>query len=1273
MLKLILITFITSLSHFLAPMSMKWDNNITPDPAVKEKDMRLHRGRTTGYYSGALMGNGLIGTNLYKLEDNCYRLNIGRSDVVEQRSPFSLFNSARLPIGYFSFSTCGKVTDEKMELSIYDAITSGSLTTDKGALSFSSYVHSTRNCVIFETEAKGDEVGYSWQFNPQKAVSPRIHAAFATPQDDYLNAEGNANPDGYRLSKRGIEYYVQPLVTDSTFSNVAKYYVVAWKMERSGDKSRVIATVSFEEKLPHALEQARKEIKSASRKGSEALKQEHTGWWHEFYENVAFLSFPDKEIEKFYWFQYYKFASCARPGKPVVDLQGVWPTVDTPWPAIWINLNIQLTYSWLTKANLANLAQPLWDCLWENRDNLTRNVTDIPGQESWTDSRVLPRAASYDFYSSLDPELAKTNQYEAGNLIWTLFYYWQQCEAYADDFQMTQRLFPLLKSAVNLFFHIRITNPDGSYSLPSTASPEYFTDREIGPNANYDLANLRWGLSALLEINEEYNLQDEDADKWQEFLDKLPDFQYDDKTGYKLSSLYEFEDTTHRHYSHLFMIYPYHQVDWSNPREAQKMELSVSRWNGNTGYSLTGKASMLESKGDGDAALVLLKEFFAKWLRPNTLYNEAGPVIETPFSAMCSLEEMYLQDWGDVIRVFYACPSEWKDCQFRNMRSRGGLLISATRKDGKTTEVFAKSEKGGTYTFWINGEMIKVELASGQEWRYSPSTARLLPLIPYPQSVVFSEGYFCARSAQVSSRGLSGKENALVESFAAILDSLSSVGAGDNPRGKIVFGRDDSLEDEAYRMEVKEDAINIWASSYSGTFYAIRTLQQLLPAGIYGQGIKKALSEEGARRHFAPGSEHASVANASLISCGDNSVNSGSWNIPCMEINDSPRFSYRGALLDCSRHFFTVESVKNFLRLMSLYKLNRFHWHLSNDAGWRAEIRRYPKLTKEGAFRGGIMTSHVKGLWRGGSHGGYYTQEQMREIVRFADSLAITVVPEICMPSHIEAALVAYPHLGCTGGPYQLRNKIGVYPEILCVGKESSFEFIEGVLEELCEIFPGEYFHIGGDECLKTRWEQCPHCQARIKELGLKDTQEWKAENYLQSYFTRRVQQILKANGKKMIGWDEILEGDIESGATVMSWRGVSGGQKAASKGMDVIMAASNYCYLDYIQSETPDIEPPSIGYYLPIENVYNFNPIEGLEMGEEDFVKGVQCQLWSEFIVTENHLHYMTLPRMLAISEVQWCQPSVRDYERFRSSVIKYHFPIFRRLGYCYCKEIEN
>lgn len=649
-----------------------------------------------GYYSGALMGNGLLGTNLYKAETrNTYRINVGRSDVTEQRDGFDLYKKGRLPIGYFTLTTAGNVTDEKMDLSIYDAETTGTFTTDKGSIQFSTFVHALENYIVFETSSDGEEKDFKWDFVPFKAVSPRVFGSGAPVPPEYLNAERKSNPDAYRADRGNLHCLVQPLARDTTFTDIAKYYVVAWKEAGNGASRRIIATVTFRDTEEEAVSEAEATIEEVISSSMKSLRKSHREWWHNFYRNVAFLSFPDPAIEKYYWMQYYKFASTARSGKPILDLQGVWPTWDTPWPGVWMNLNIQLTYSFLTKANMGDFAQPLWDSLLEHWGNLTRNVTDIPGQETWTDAACLGRNCSYDLYNPLSPSLAESNQYEAGNLCWTLFYWYQQCIAYGDDKAMRESLFPLLKSAVNLFFHIRITNPDVTYSLPATASPEYAVDN-AGPNTNYDLANLRQALTELIEIDGKFGINDPLLPQWKDFLAKLPPFQYSDSTGFKVSETTEFIETDHRHYSHLFMIYPYHMLDWNNDSERVKAELSIDRWQGNQGYSRTGKAAMLASEGLGDKALEQFEVLLKNFLKPNTLYAESGPVIETPLAGVSTLHEFYLQDWGDRLRIFYGCPSVWKDVSFRNMRAAGAFLVAAERKDGKTVGIEIFSEKGNT-------------------------------------------------------------------------------------------------------------------------------------------------------------------------------------------------------------------------------------------------------------------------------------------------------------------------------------------------------------------------------------------------------------------------------------------------------------------------------------------------------------------------------------------------------------------------------------------------
>ncbi|MDR1810541.1 MAG: DNRLRE domain-containing protein, partial [Prevotella sp.] len=681
---------------FLAQHDMYW-TSISSSP-----DTGADNSVNTGYYAGAIMGNGLIGTNLYKLEANTYRLNAGRSDVTEARTPYNLFNSARLPIGYFTLKTAGTVSGEKMRLSLYDAITNGTFTTDKGLIKFKTYVHAQKDYIVFETDATGDEANYTWNFVAQKAISPRVLAVTTSGRPDNYSST-KPNPDVITRTEGDYHLSIQPLATDDSHATIARVYVVAWKEVKDGNKRRIIATISQEPTEQAAIDAAKAVIDEGFAATSTALEDSHKAWWNNFYKNAAFLTFPNTRFESFYWAQYYKFASTTRPGKPLVDLQGVWPSAHTPWTAIWVNLNLQLTYSWQTKANLGMLSESLWDALNNNSVNLHRNTSLMAARYGganangyWDDAAVLPRTATYDLYAPLNPDNDATNQYEVGNLSWTLFYYWQHCVGYGDTDALKTKLFPLLRDAINSFFHIR-TGPDanGKYGIPATASPEYTTG-SAGANTNYDLANLRWGLMTLIDIDTTYHINDPRLADWKDFLENLVDFQTD-ANGYKISSTIGIPSsgTTHRHYSHLFMLYPYHMVSWDNPTENALLTTSLSKWNGNQGYSYTGKAAMLATKGDGDGALSQMTTFMNTYIKPNTLYAETGPVIETPLAAVSTLHEFYMQDWGDRIRIFFGVPSSWANASFVNMRAKGAFLVSATRKNAQTTFIQVESEKGG--------------------------------------------------------------------------------------------------------------------------------------------------------------------------------------------------------------------------------------------------------------------------------------------------------------------------------------------------------------------------------------------------------------------------------------------------------------------------------------------------------------------------------------------------------------------------------------------------
>ena len=355
---------------------------------------------------------------------------------------------------------------------------------------------------------------------------------------------------------------------------------------------------------------------------------------------------------------------------------------------------------------------------------------------------------------------------------------------------------------------------------------------------------------------------------------------------------------------------------------------------------------------------------------------------------------------------------------------------------------------------------------------------------------------------------------------------------------------------------------------------------------------------------------------------------------------------------------------------MAIHKLNTLHWHLTDDQGWRIEIKRYPELTAVGSIRKATVVRKEWGTYDDTPYGGFYTQDEIRDVVEYAADRGVTVIPEIDLPGHMLAALTAYPELGCTGGPYEVWGRWGVADDVLCPGREKTFEFLEGVLTEVMELFPSEYIHIGGDECPKVRWEKCPRCQAKIRQLGLKDDGEHTAEHYLQSYVTDRIGKFLAQHGRRIIGWDEILEGRAPSDAVVMSWRGSEGGIAAAKLGHDVIMTPNSHFYFDYYQSLDTDAEPFGIGGYIPMEQVYSYDPaFPELTPEQQKHILGVQANLWTEYVLSDEHLEYMLLPRLAALSEVQWCQPETKDWNRFIGSFRMDE--IYSQMGYEFAKHI--
>jgi hexosaminidase len=416
---------------------------------------------------------------------------------------------------------------------------------------------------------------------------------------------------------------------------------------------------------------------------------------------------------------------------------------------------------------------------------------------------------------------------------------------------------------------------------------------------------------------------------------------------------------------------------------------------------------------------------------------------------------------------------------------------------------------------------------------------------------------------------------------------------------------------ESYEISSDPTGIEIRAASHAGLFYGIQTLRQLLP----------------------PGATTGARGTADEV-----------WTVPALEIRDSPRFVYRGLHLDVGRHYFTPEFIKRYIDLLASYKLNVFHWHLTEDQGWRLQIDRYPRLTEVGSQRGETILEKNFDPYVGDGipYGGFYTKDEVRDIVAYAAERFVTVIPEIEMPGHSVAALAAYPELACTEGPFEVATVWGVSDEIFCP-HERTFDFLEGVLTEVMEMFPSPYIHIGGDEAPKTRWEESDVAQEVMRREGLAD------ENELQSWFIRRIERFLLEHDRRLIGWDEILEGGLAPQATVMSWRGVGGGIEAARQGHDVIMTPTSHMYFDYYQAEDPSGEPLAIGGYLPLEKVYAFEPVP-LELGtsEARHVLGTQANVWTEYIKTPEHAEYMAYPRALALAEVAWTPAARRDWSGF-------------------------
>ena len=498
-----------------------------------------------------------------------------------------------------------------------------------------------------------------------------------------------------------------------------------------------------------------------------------------------------------------------------------------------------------------------------------------------------------------------------------------------------------------------------------------------------------------------------------------------------------------------------------------------------------------------------------------------------------------------------------------------------------------------------------------------PQPSIVPQIIPEPSKMELTNGDFILSS----DTNITASEDFQVSSefLKAFISNGSTIKLNTNSgSSSILFLKDKSITNgEAYKLTISENEITISAASDQGAFYAVQTLRQLLPASF----------------------EDATFQGSQVA-------------IKCLTIVDEPQFNYRGMHLDVGRHMFPVDFIKKYIDALAMLKMNTFHWHLTEDQGWRIEIKKYPKLNEIAAFRNETLIGHYNDQphqFDGKPYGGYYTQEQIKDIVKYAVNRNITIIPEIELPGHSQAAIAAYPELGCTGEQVEVATLWGVFEEVYCP-KEETFAFLEDVFDEVLDLFPSKYIHIGGDEAPKTHWKHCDQCQALIEKEGLKD------EHELQSYFISRIEKYLNSKGRQIIGWDEILEGGLAPNATVMSWRGFDGAIEAAKQQHNVILTPGSHCYFDHYQSENKD-EPLAIGGFLPLEKVYSLNPIpDALTEEEAKYVLGAQGNVWTEYMPNSKKVEYMVFPRILALSEVVWTNPKQKNYENFVSRVEYFH-----------------
>ncbi|ATL48272.1 alpha-L-fucosidase [Chitinophaga caeni] len=679
--KIILLLFINFTISFLAAKAQLRSGLAGGEKIMSRYDM-VWDSMSTNYYTGILLGNGQLGANIYKENARSVRIDIGRTDVTDNREELfpgvsKLYTKASLPIGHFSLICKDEIRSVNARLDLYNAQARGQVITSSDTISFIAYVPATRNVIVVDYKSTKPVNAPTLKWNPGRSISPRMLQSY--PSDKPENFPGNPAPS--RLKVEGYEVSHQALLNDGG-------YATAWKLLKNDGGESVLISIGYDSHgKTDEIKEAINDIKNYLDMPRGKSLSEHKNWWHKYFR-ASTINIPDQRMLSFYWAQLYKLACITGQGKPMIDLQGPW-TNPTPWPAIWWNLNTQLSYSPVFLSNHLEMGQSLFNALLSHQSALLENVP--PG---WRSDSVMAmaRTSSFDLKSPITDEAVAKGNFEPANLTWTLFYYYQYFSYSGDTAALRKDIYPLLKKAVNFLIVILEKDQQGIYHVPNSLSPEY----KSAVDAHYTLSSLQWGLKTLISTSKLLGIDRGKREYWSYLQNHLAPYPVDE-TGFMIGKDVALT-SSHRHYSHLLAIYPYHLINWEQPANRDLIEKSIAHWismkGALQGYTFTGSASMYATMGNGDKAYELLNILLDRFIQPNTLYRESGPVIETPLAAATSILELLLQCWDDKIRVFPAVPSGWKYASFKDLRAAGAFLVSAVQENGHTGWIKIQSLAG---------------------------------------------------------------------------------------------------------------------------------------------------------------------------------------------------------------------------------------------------------------------------------------------------------------------------------------------------------------------------------------------------------------------------------------------------------------------------------------------------------------------------------------------------------------------------------------------------